>query len=173
LRQDNADLRLRPIAYEFGLISSEQHERVIRKKEIIEKEVSRLKKIYKSIECKSLSLAQLLSRPEWTYGLALLAYGEQVIDFGQDINQQIELELKYAGYIERQKRDVMKLGSLEELKIPKSFKYEKVIGLRIEAKEKFSRFNPENLGQASRISGVSPADISILMIALQKRGQYV
>lgn len=172
LRQDNADLRLRPAAYRYGLISSELHDRAIRKKETIEREIARLQKLFKSVDGKSVTLAQLICRPEWTYSSAMAAYPEQMEDFGHDTNEQIEMELKYAGYIERQKREVAKLSQLDDIKIPRSFNYSKVVGLRTEAKQKLSRFNPENLGQASRISGLSPADISILMIALQKRDQY-
>lgn len=172
LRQDNADLRLREIAFQFGMVSAQQVERTIQKKETIEKEIARLGKIYKSIDGKSTTLAQLICRPEWTFEMARQAYPEQMIDFGSDLNEQIELEIKYAGYIERQKKEVAKLEQLDGIKISKDFNYEKIIGLRTEAKQKLSHFTPENLGQASRISGISPADISILLIALQKRDQY-
>jgi len=169
LRQDNADMRLRPIAFEYGLINSTQRDRAVNKIETIAKESARLETCYKSVDGKSVSLAQLLSRPEWDYAALLTSYPEQVGDFGTELNEQIELQIKYAGYIERQKKEVAKLEHLDEVKIPKQFDYTKVIGLRTEAKQKLSRFTPENLGQASRISGISPADLSILMIALQKR----
>ncbi len=172
LRQDNADIRLRPIAHEFGMVSSAQFEKAQRKIEAIAKETARLHKTFKSIDGKSVSLAQLLARPEWTYAAAITAFPGQVEDYGTDLNEQIELEIKYAGYIERQKREVAKLEHLDDVKIPKGFDYMKVIGLRTEAKQKLSRFTPENLGQASRISGLTPADISIVMIALQKRDGY-
>jgi tRNA uridine 5-carboxymethylaminomethyl modification enzyme len=168
LRQDNADMRLRPIAHQYGLISSIQYEKVCRKMETMSKEVPRLHKIFKTIDGRSVSLAQLICRPEWSYAAALKEFSE-VVDFGPDLNEQIELEIKFAGYIERQKRDVAKLDGLDEIKIRKGFDYEKIVGLRSEAKQKLSRFTPENLGQASRISGLTPADLSILMIALQKR----
>ena len=172
LRQDNADIRLRPIAHEFGMVSSAQFEKAQRKIEAIAKETARLHKTFKSIDGKSVSLAQLLARPEWTYAAAITAFPGQVEDYGTDLNEQIELEIKYAGYIERQKREVAKLEHLDDVKIPKGFDYMKVIGLRTEAKQKLSRFTPENLGQASLISGLTPADISIVMIALQKRDGY-
>ena len=105
LRQDNADLRLRPAAYEMGLISSEQYERMVHKRTSIEREVERLGKIFKSIAGKSTSLAQLICRPEWSYEEAMKAYPE-IADCGADINTQIEMHLKFAGYIERQEKEV-------------------------------------------------------------------
>ncbi len=169
LRQDNADLRLRPMAYEWGLINSTQYERVRKKLDTIVSEKLRLAKAFKSINGKSTSLAQLICRPDWDYQKAIEAYPEQMTDFGADLNLQIELELKYAGYIERQQKEVEKLENLDQIRIPKDFPYAEVVGLRAEAKQKLARFTPENLGAASRVSGISPADISILMIALQKR----
>ncbi len=168
LRQDNADLRLRPLAFELGMISREQYDRAVQKQQTIEREVVRLGHIFKTVGGKGTSLAQLISRPDWTYKEALHQFPEQVIDFGADINTQIELHLKYSGYIERQQRDVAKLEHLDAIRIPRNFNYNGVVGLRTEAQQKFSRFTPENLGQASRISGITPADISILLIALQK-----
>jgi tRNA uridine 5-carboxymethylaminomethyl modification enzyme len=169
LRQDNADLRLRPKAFDLGLINSQQHQRVLYKRETIDSEILRLQKQYRVIEGKSASLAQLICRPDWTYASALSSFPDQVKDFGLDLNTQIETELKYAGYIERQQREVAKLDRLDDVEIPKDFDYSTIVGLRAEAKQKFSRFTPPTLGAASRISGISPADISILMIALQKR----
>ncbi len=172
LRQDNADIRLRPIASQYGMITEMQHEKAARKIETISKEIARLQKVFKSIDGKSVSLAQLMSRPEWTYADVLAAYPGQMEDHGKDLNEQIEMEIKFAGYIERQKKEVAKLETLDDINIPKEFDYSKVVGLRTEAKQKLSRFTPGNLGQASRISGLTPADISILMIALQKRDEY-
>lgn len=169
LRQDNADLRLRPKAFDLGLISNQQHQRVLYKRETIDAEILRLQKQYRTIEGKSASLAQIICRPDWTYASALSNFPDQVKDFGLDINVQIETELKYAGYIERQEREVAKFDRLDCIEVPKDFDYSIIVGLRAEAKQKFSRFTPPNLGAASRISGISPADISILMIALQKR----
>lgn len=169
LRQDNADLRLRPIAYELGMISRKQYDRVLNKKETIETEKERLKRLFKTVDGRGSSLAQLISRPDWSYQHALSKFSEAVSDFGEEINTQIELELKYSGYIERQKKDVAKLEHLDVIRIPRDFDYENIVGLRAEAKQKFIRFTPENLGAASRISGITPADISILLIALQKR----
>jgi tRNA uridine 5-carboxymethylaminomethyl modification enzyme len=171
LRQDNADLRLRPLAYERGLISLEQFNRVLTKKETMKREIERLSKTFKTIDGKGTSLAQLICRPEWTFDTARNAFPEQIQDLGADLNAQIEMELKYAGYVERQRREAEKLNHLDDLSIPKDFDYKAIIGLRTESRQKLTKFTPENLGQASRISGVSPADISILLIALQKQRQ--
>jgi tRNA uridine 5-carboxymethylaminomethyl modification enzyme len=169
LRQDNADLRLRPMAYEMGMVSREQYERALHKQETIVSESRRLSQIFKTIDGRSTHLAQLLCRPEWTYEKLLAQFPEQVTDFSKELNEQIEMHLKFAGYIERQEKEVAKLEHLDAIRMSKDFPYEGLTGLRAEAKQKFSRFNPENLGQASRISGITPADISILLVAL-KRG---
>ncbi|MBU6446458.1 MAG: tRNA uridine-5-carboxymethylaminomethyl(34) synthesis enzyme MnmG, partial [Verrucomicrobia bacterium] len=169
LRQDNADLRLRPIGYELGVVSREQYERAKKKQEILTQEVERLGKVFKNLEGRGSSLAQIISRPDWSYAQALHQFPDVVTDFGEETNTQIEMELKYAGYIERQKKDVAKLEQLDGIRISKNFQYDHIVGLRAEAKQKLSRFTPENLGQASRISGITPADISILLIALEKR----
>lgn len=169
LRQDNADLRLRPMGYSLGLISEEQYQKTLYKQQIIDQERERLSRFFKTIDGKGASLAQLICRPDWTYEKALEQFPDVVVDFGSDLNQQVELHLKYAGYIERQTKEVEKLSHLDQIRIPANLCYETIVGLRTEAKQKLLRFTPENLGAASRISGVSPADISILRIALQKR----
>jgi tRNA uridine 5-carboxymethylaminomethyl modification enzyme len=169
LRQDNADLRLRPLAFDLGLISQAQNDRVLQKRATIEQETVRLSKIFKNIEGKTTSLAALICRPEWDYHKAKEEYPESVADYGKDLNLQIELTLKYAGYIERQQKEVDKLQHLDRIRIPKEFDYQTLSSLRAEAKQKLTRFTPENLGAASRISGISPADISILRIALQRK----
>ena len=168
LRQDNADLRLRHFAYDLGLISKKQYDRMLHKQQTITNETARLSQIFKAIDGKSGTIAQIISRPDWTYLDALKKFPDQLVDHGIELNEQIELHLKYAGYIERQKREVAKLEHLDAIRIPKEFDYTQISGLRTEARQRFSKISPENLGQASRIYGISPSDLSILLIALQK-----
>jgi tRNA uridine 5-carboxymethylaminomethyl modification enzyme len=168
LRQDNADLRLRHYGYAAGLIDQARYQRVCDKQRIIEEESQRLSKIYKQVNGKGYTLAQLLCRPENTYASLLELYPDAINDFGADINFQIELNLKYAGYIDRQTSEVAKLAHVENILIPPDFDYASVHGLRNEARQKLAKFAPRTVGQAQRISGVSPADISILMIALMR-----
>ncbi len=168
LRQDNADLRLRRYGYDLGLINQEKYDRLLHKEKRIKSEMERLGKIYRQIGEKGFSLAQILCRPEYTYSTLLRDFPEAAADHGEEINFQIELNLKYAGYIERQAGEIAKLAHIENVKIPAQFNYNAIIGLRNEAKQKLSKHNPINLGQASRISGVSPADISVLLINLTK-----
>lgn len=167
LRQDNADLRLRKYGYEAGLIDSTRYNKLAHKENAIATEMERFSKTFKQINQKGFSLAQLLSRPEVTYSTLMCDYPEAVRDYGEEINFQIELNLKYAGYIQRQAGEVARLSHVENIKIPPSFEYNTILGLRNEAKQKLSLHNPQNLGQASRIPGVSPADISVLMVALE------
>jgi tRNA uridine 5-carboxymethylaminomethyl modification enzyme len=168
LRQDNADLRLRHYGYAAGLIDAERYQRICNKKKIMEEESQRLHKIYKQVNGKGYSIAQLLCRPENTYASLLQHYPDIIQDFGEEINFQIELNLKYAGYIDRQTQEVAKLAHVENILIPPNFDYSSVHGLRNEARQKLAKFAPRTIGQAQRISGVSPADISILMIALMR-----
>lgn len=140
LRQDNADLRLSHHGHEAGLISSSRHQRVCDKQRIIHEETERLSKIYKQVGGKGYTLAQLLCRPENSYLSLQQAYPESVHDFGEETNFQIEVHLKYAGYIERQTTEVAKLAHLENIRIPSDFDYGSVIGLRNEARQKLSLF---------------------------------
>lgn len=171
LRQDNADLRLRKYGYNLGLIDAARYAKLQHKTETIENESKRLEKAYKQRGEKGHSLAQLLRRPETTYASLMQEFPDAIKDHGCDINFQIELNLKYAGYIERQNMEVERLSHVEAIPIPKNFDYSQIPGLRTEAKQKLSRAAPGNLGQASRIPGVSPADISVLLIELSKREQ--
>lgn len=167
LRQDNADLRLRGYGYELGLINASQHKRLQEKKSSIETQIAHFSKTYKQVNGKSASLAQLLCRPEYNYQRLLEEYPALVNDCGTEINLQIELNLKYAGYIERQAHEAAKLETLDQFSIPKGFSFLEVLGLSNEARERLHRIQPVNLGQASRLSGISPADISVLMVALK------
>lgn len=169
LRQDNADLRLRPYGYEMGLIDAARIHKLEKKRQAIQMETERLTKIFRQKSGKNSTLAQLLCRPEVTYQCLLNEFPEAVVDHGEETNFQIELNLKYAGYIDRQNSEVGKLAHIEAIQIPAEFDYRLVVGLRIEARQKLAQHTPSNLGQAARISGVSPADISILMIALSRK----
>ncbi len=166
LRQDNADIRLRHYGYALGLVDEARYQKTVAKQKLIESETERLHKVFKQVRGKGASLAQLLCRPENTYSSLMEEYPE-VQDHGPEVNFQIELSLKYAGYIERQKHDIERFAQVEEVAIPKHFDFKTIVGLRNEAKEKLAHFTPQTVGQASRISGVSPADIQVLMIALK------
>ena len=168
LRQDNADLRLRRYGYELGLIDSGRYARLCHKEQTMNFEIQRLGKIFRHSNGHGFSIAQLLCRPENTYASLLKEHPDVLVDHGEEINFQIELNLKYAGYIDRQKTEITKLSHIENIRVPEGFDYSKILGLRNEAQQKLSQANPNNLGQASRISGVSPADISVLMIAFAK-----
>jgi tRNA uridine 5-carboxymethylaminomethyl modification enzyme len=169
LRQDNADLRLREYGYHLGLIDHERYQRLVEKKAAMAAQMTHLSKTFIQINGKSSSLAQLLCRPEFSYEKILEEYPGRVVDCGAEINFQIELNLKFAGYIERQTAEIAKLENIEHFLIPKGFDFLKVTGLSNEAREKLCRVQPVNLGQASRVSGVSPADISVLMVSLRSK----
>jgi tRNA uridine 5-carboxymethylaminomethyl modification enzyme len=162
LRQDNADLRLSAIGHEIGLLPDRNHKRVRAKEEAINNEISRLCKTY----YESSSLAKILSRPENVYK-DLPNRDDTLSD---EIIQQVEIAIKYAGYIERQEFEVEKFKTLEHKGIPDVFDYSTVPSLRLEARQKLAKIRPATIGQAARISGVSPADISILMVCLKRWG---
>ena len=162
LRQDNADLRLSEIGHEIGLLRDCNFNKVRQKEESINKEITRLTTTF----YESISLAKMLARPEIKY-MDLPNRNENLSD---DIVQQVEITIKYAGYIERQELEVEKFKSLEDKAIPDAFDFSTVPSLRLEARQKLSKIRPATIGQAARISGVSPADISLLMVCLRRWG---
>ena len=182
LRQDNADLRLTEIGHEIGLISEERYKQLLYKKFQIKEEINRLidttvgasekvqtfLKSHKSTPLQSGStLAELLKRPELSYDL-LNEIDDNRPELPRDVAEQVNIELKYDGYINRQMRQVDQFIKLETKKIPDNIDYHDVYSLRKEAEQKLSESRPASVGQASRISGVSPADISVLLVYLEK-----
>jgi tRNA uridine 5-carboxymethylaminomethyl modification enzyme len=161
LRQDNADLRLSEIGHDIGLLPERNYQKYLHKKHLIATELLRLE----STRSGSDPLIQILRRPEVTYS----EMPHRNPDLHLEIIQQVEITVKYAGYIDRQEVEVEKFKSLEDKQIPSSFDYDTVHSLRTEARQKLNQIRPATLGQASRISGVSPSDIGILMVWL-KRG---
>jgi tRNA uridine 5-carboxymethylaminomethyl modification enzyme len=182
LRQDNADLRLTPYGYKIGLISEPRYKKFMNKKELIEKEKERLKKviIHPTQEVNNLlsnlktapllevtNLANLLTRPEVTY-LQTASIDPQRSKLPTAVTEQVEIQIKYAGYIKRQKTQVKIFKKLENYKIPKGIDYFKIHGISHEGRERFSEIQPISLGQAKRIPGITPADITALMINIEK-----
>ena len=180
-RQDNADRRLSPIGRELGLVSEEQYQKVLNKYAAVEAELQRLEKTHIAPTealnamltergtapiATGFSLAELLRRPQIAYAdLAPFDPERPVLD--RAVWQQVEIRLKYDGYIRRQLRQVEEFTRLEEKKLPPDLDYRAIAGLRLEAREKLEKIRPENFGQAGRISGVSPADLSVLMIWME------
>ena len=182
LREDNADIRLREKGYRVGLVSSEEYQKVKRKERMVKLELDRLSssKIFptqktneKLIQLDTkpikapLSLRGLLRRPEVTYE-KLKILDKESCTVEREIARQVEIQIMYDGYIERELQQVEKFKKMENLKIPPGFDFQNISGLSSEVKEKLSRIKPHSLGQASRISGITPAAISILMIHLKR-----
>ena len=182
LRQDNADLRLLQIGYENGLISEERYQKFLKKKENIFAEIERLKKTtvkptekvnemltkYNSTNIKAgVKLAELLKRTEIKYDY-LKEIDENMPELTKQEKEEVEIQVKYEGYIKLEEEQVAKFKKLEQKKLPKDINYEDIKGLRLEARQKLNNIKPESVGQASRISGVSPADISVLLIFLEQ-----
>ena len=182
LRQDNADLRLSKIGHEIGLVSDEAFERLVWKENAIEEEIRRLEKSivgavpavqeflreHGSTELKSGStLAELIKRPELSYQM-LEELDESRPDLPEDVIEQVNINIKYEGYIKRQMQQVAQYKKLENRKLSEDFDYSQVQNLRREAMQKLNLYKPMNIGQASRISGVSPADISVLLVYLEQ-----
>ena len=181
LRQDNADLRLTKIGYEVGLIDEERYQRLLTKEKMIERETDRVNhtnigtsekvqevlKSYGSTPLNSgTTLAELIRRPELSYD-KLADIDENRPDLPYDVEEQVNINIKYDGYIRRQMRQVEQFKKLENKKIPDNIDYNQIKSLRIEAKQKLSQIRPASIGQASRISGVSPADVSVLLVYLK------
>ncbi|MFW5995753.1 MAG: tRNA uridine-5-carboxymethylaminomethyl(34) synthesis enzyme MnmG [Halanaerobiaceae bacterium] len=184
LRQDNADQRLTPRGYQIGLIPDARFKRYREKKNMIEELLSYLrnnqvtptedvKERLRELDCGSLnqpvSLAKLLRRPELNYEHLKSLFASELPDYPEDVVEQVSIQVKYKGYIERQQSQIEQYKKMEEKLLPENIDYNELGNLRKEAREKLSRIRPRSLGQASRISGVSPADISVLMVYLEER----
>ncbi len=185
LRQDNADLRLSKKGYRVGLISQERYDWILEKERLIEEEIARVEKVnigankkvqalleeYESTPLNTgTSLAELIRRPELNYEV-LAPIDEERPELPDEVAEQVNINIKYDGYIKRQIKQVENFKKLEVKKIPEDFDYDDVNSLRIEARQKLKQYQPVNIGQASRISGVSPADISVLLVYMEQMRQ--
>ena len=164
LRQDNADLRLSELGHELGLLSSRNYRQFVEKRQAITGELSRLHQTRNGAE----TLAQLLRRPEMNYS----SLPSRNVSLSDEVAQQVEIAIKYDGYIARQEAEVEKSKQLEDKQIPAWFNFDGVPSLRTEARQKLNKIRPTTLGQASRISGVSPADVSMLMVWLKRQAAH-
>ena len=183
LRQDNADLRLTKKGYEAGLISKERYQKLLEKEQAIKNEIVRVENANIGaspevqeflIKCGSTPLktgttiGELIRRPELNYDM-LLPIDKSRLELSNDIKEQVNINIKYEGYIKRQQKQVEHFKKLENKKIPDNIDYDKINSLRIEAVQKLKLYQPKSIGQASRISGVSPADISVLLVYIERR----
>ena len=187
LRQDNADLRLTEKGYQAGIISEERYNRFTVKRQAIQDEIERLKHVYVGTSAKvqeilerkestllrsGIALAELLKRPEMEYE-DFAEVDKDRPNLSKDVIEQVMIELRYEGYIKRQKQQVEQFKRLEKRLIPEDINYDHVASLRLEAKQKLKQVKPISIGQASRISGVSPADISMLLVYLEQRNRDI
>ena len=182
LRQDNADYRLTPLGYEIGLISEERYQKFKQKWKSIFDEIERIEHIVLPPSEKVLAylkehnstpissgarFCDLLRRPELDY-LSLMALTQTEVTLDSQSAEEVEILVKYSGYIDRQNKQVEQFKKMEAKKLPKDINYDEISGLRLEARQKLNKLKPLSLGQASRISGVSPADISVLLVYLEQ-----
>ena len=185
LRQDNADLRLTPIGHKVGLISDERYNKFLKKKENIEKEIERLKKLVVKPTKKvnellekagtskltnGTKMSELLKRTELNYEI-LSEIDDERPELSMKEKEEVEIQIKYEGYIRLQEAQVEKFKKLETKILPEDIDYENLKGISLEGRQKLNKFKPHSIGQASRISGVSPADVSVLLVYLQQRNK--
>lgn len=187
LRQDNSDYRLTPLGYEVGLISKERYEKFLKKYENIKNEIERIKKtnikpskelndILKSVNTTEVTtgikLVELIRRTELDYDM-LAPIDKERPDLSKNEREEVNIEVKYEGYIKLQKDQIEEFKKIEKKSIPENIDYEKIKGIRLEARQKLEKFKPLSIGQASRISGISPADINVLLIYLNAEAKSI